>query len=193
MDKHRANSLDDLFREQFHDHEIAPEEDYWPYLEKSLNRLSFFRFGWKHINIYNVSIGLLAIAIPVLYFLWPQEETILPEEPRKPEEKETIFGVDSFQTKKKSISIEEAAAAKKEFPKNTKKEFKEKTIDKGERQKDSIPVAPPVLEEKITPVQPEPVKIVEEEKPKKKKIIYVVQQDTIVEKDTVKVRRKRKN
>ena len=114
MDKPGANRLDNLFREQFHDHEIAPQEDYWPYLEKSLNRMSFFRFGWRHINIYNVSIGLLAIAIPIIYFLWPKEETIAPETPKLREKGENTIGVDSFQTKKKTVSIEEVVKEKKE-------------------------------------------------------------------------------
>jgi hypothetical protein len=188
LDKNRANKLDQLFQEKLQEHEISPEEDYWPYLEKNLSKISFYKFGWKHINIYNLSLGVLLLAIPVIYALFQSnKKTTDPSYPPQ----EIIDSVKKSEAPKKDpVSVE---AAIQPIP---KKQIKAKLLKPDRiatnsevKTKDSLPTTVPT--EDTTPTLPEPFKTIEK-KQKPKKIIYVVQQDTIVEKDTVKVRRKRK-
>ncbi len=190
MDKHRADKLDQLFKENLQNHEISPEEDYWPYLEKSLDKLSFYRFGWKHINIYNTSA--LVLLIPALYFLFrTQEPTYVPASPQQ-HTTDTILDTIAPKEDQTTSTDNIQTISKKKTEPVVVKEAKKTTPDSDKPNQDSVPA---VSREEVVPiVLPEPVKPAEEKpKVKTKKIIYVVQQDTIVEKDTVKVRRKRKN
>ncbi|HVD96678.1 MAG TPA: hypothetical protein VNB90_00650 [Cytophagaceae bacterium] len=182
----KVNKLDQLFREKLQHHELAPEEDYWPYLEQELSKPSFYKFGWKHINIYNTSLAVLLLLIPLFYFLSkPEEKKQTPPTPT----------VDSISTgaPEKIISPSSSFSSPTEVKKKTQKKITvEKTFAEQEIiVQDSTPAEIPV--EKIIAPEPAPIQVEEKPKPRQKKIIYVVQQDTIVEKDTVKVRRKRKN
>ncbi len=184
----REDKLDNLFREKFQDHEISPAEDYWPYLEKSLDKISFYKFGWKHINIYTISAGALLVALPLFYFLFPKQEE------NKIQPGQEI--VDSIASPQSAIPDPEKPFT--ELPDKKAKGKKKPILEEAEKNpttkepntKDSLPLSS--NEEKKEAPVPEPIKATEE-KPKPKKIIYVIQQDTIVLKDTVKVRRKRKD
>jgi hypothetical protein len=198
LDKQKADRLDNLFREKLQDFEISPAEDYWPYLDKSLDKISFFKFGWKHLNIYNTSVGLLSVILPVVYFL--------NQAPENKSDKQIPVYADSISAPEKSedtliLNSEESTVRKKEIFSPIKRkgaekeEYAERTsspVLEAERNNDSTQNNK--VEELPVIELPEPVKVVEEKaKPKPKRIIYVVEQDTIIQKDTVKVRRKRKN
>jgi hypothetical protein len=196
LDKLKADKLDNLFREKLQDCEISPEENYWPYLEKSLDKLSFFKFGWEHINIYNTSVGLLAIILPTIYFFNQPSES-------KSDKTSPSFSDTSSVTNKSEESAHSTFVKPVVSNEEAVSETKKKKTKKGD--KPEISSFPELNNEvkdsnenkiKETPVveMPEPVKVVEEKpKTKPKRIIYVVEQDTIIQKDTVKVRRKRKN
>ncbi len=195
MEKHKADKLDLFFQEKLQNHEISPEEDYWPYLEKGLDKAAFYKFGWKHINIYNVSLGVLAILTALLFSLLktPEQETQQPQgipPANAPILKDTISGHHNFVAPKEKTPVlihEGTTGAKNNTKKNTS------ATTPSAKPTDSLPAVAIPKEELISaPPREEEIKKTEE-KPKPKKIIYVVQQDTIIEKDTVKVRRKKKN
>ncbi len=196
MDKLKADKLDNLFREKLQDCEISPEENYWPYLEKSLDKVSFFKFGWKHINIYNSSVGLLAILLPAIYFFNQPSEN-------KSDKGTPLFSDTSSFTKKFADSLSSTSVKPAKHQEEVVSETKKKKNKKeAKAEVSSFPELSNEVKDsnenkiKESPVveMPEPIKIVEEKpKPKPKRIIYVVEQDTIIQKDTVKVRRKRKN
>lgn len=186
MNNQRANKLDHLFQEKLQDHEISPDEDIWPYLEKNLNKTSFYKFGWRHINIYNISVGILLLLIPFLYFfLKTDRKDTIPAQPKQ-EISDSIKSSTSVQNKPEPIEATAQPIQKKQKKQKTLKP--DSSNNPQAKTRDSLPAITPVEE---VPVVAEPVKA-EEKKTKPKKIIYVVQQDTIVERDTIKVRRKRK-
>jgi cytoskeletal protein RodZ len=195
LDKLKADKIDNLFREKLQDIEISPSENYWPYLEKSLNKLSFFKFGWKHVNVYNASVGLLAVILPAIYFL------------NQPPENKSKKQIPVFDSSSVSKEITNSLNSNSEKPEAKREKIisqtKKKTLRKAEASEvPSSPELNAVVKDSIenkrkesTVIEmPEPVKIIEEKvKSKPKRIIYVVEQDTIIQKDTVKVRRKRRN
>jgi len=182
LDKFSADKLDNLFREKLTDMEIPLEEDYWPGIEKGLGKLPFYKFGWKHLNIYNVSASLLALLITFTLLLNNNTGK------GKSKFQRPVININTFQHSAKDLDEKNEPTAQE-----TKiiEVNQPKSILKAPITMDTI--APPKIEAPV--VLPEPEKPIVEEKPKQKqkKIIYVVQQDTIIQKDTIKVRRKRKN
>ena len=172
--------------------EIPLEEDYWPLIEKDLNNppTSFFRFGWKHFNIYNLSSALLILLLGCFYFLRSDE---------KPQKEKISAPANNIIQGDSQVIYKEPSTNKKEPAKNNvitknKKTNRAEFSSDITIEKDSVIVNTPKEEATNPSSNPESPKVPVEEKvkPKSKRIIYVVQQDTIVEKDTVKVRRKRK-
>jgi hypothetical protein len=187
LDKFSADKLDNLFKEKLTDMEIPLEEDYWSGIEKGLDKLPFYKFGWKHLNIYNISTVLLALLISFLLFFNQEEKK------DQPAPSNIIPGIEKEIND--SLPTEVPAKTKDAPVNNNPGSIQNKN---NESQKDTAraiePVAAPVQENMPLPADTEKaVPVIEEKpKPKPKRIIYVVQQDTIVEKDTVKVRRKKK-
>lgn len=184
MKEQSANKLDKLFKEKLQHAEISPEDNYWPFIEQKINKPSFLKFGWRHINIYNLSISILLISFAVLLLT----ET-------KPKENPTP--IDTIQN---PSSMELKGNPTLGNPLNLKSENSKKktstplkTITPAEKTiVDSTPLTPSTKVEEFT-VTKDTVTIKPVEKKKKpKEIIYIIQQDTIIEKDTVKVRRLRK-
>ena len=187
--ENQGHKLDNLFKEKLSDMEIPLEEDYWPLIEKSLDApvTSFYKFGWKHFNIYQLSISILLLFGTVYLLNKPKEQVAVPINPTI-EQLPTGNAIDSASTfqpkvitpvKKQNSAINNNSVSK---PVEIRQE-----ADAENSTENSI------LKEEIVIPTPEPARSVVEEKPKAKRIIYVIQQDTIIEKDTVKVRRKRKN
>lgn len=188
MKEQSANKLDKLFKEKLQHAEISPEDNYWPFIEQKINKPSFLKFGWRHINIYNLSVGLLLLLVSILYFFKSQ-----PKENKLPttspiEETTSSFNQIEITKQDDYIPVDRL---------NSKKEIKTNstpTTLSTIKIVDSTVLAPTNILEKPTPViipdsaVTKPV----EKKKKPKEIIYIIQQDTIIEKDTVKVRRLRK-
>ena len=189
--KNESHKLDDLFKEKLSDMEIPLEEDYWPYIEQkvSVQPSSFYKFSWKHINIYNSSVLLLLIGA-VCFFNIPKEQKT---------ENNSSPANTGITTDKKDSAVTKDLLNKKAAPINTVPEIENRKTapitpsSSGEELQIRDSIVPISKQEVIIPSSnQEPTKAIPEEKVKPKKIIYVVQQDTIVEKDTVKVRRRRK-
>lgn len=185
----QGHKLDNLFKEKLSDMEIPLEDDYWPFIEKSLDApiSSFYKFGWKHFNIYQLSISLLLLFGTVYLLNKPKEKEIVPSNTTI--EKLPIGNnSDNSDTPQPKVIM----PAQKQKSAINKDSIAEPIELKLESDAENSTKNSNVTEEIVLPT-PEPTKPVVEEKPKQKRIIYVIQQDTIIEKDTVKVRRKRKN
>jgi hypothetical protein len=184
--EHKEHKIDKLFKEKLSNTEIPLKEDYWPLIEKNIASHSFYRFGWKHINIYNSSFLLLLVLLGSI---------ILFNRPEKPEIKKTESQIIKKDTLNNSNNIpfpvESTTKTKKNNPSTNNKENASTLIETPQESvKDSVGLR---IEDATTkPVNTEPEKINSQDHQAKKRIIYVVQQDTIIEKDTIKVRRKRK-
>lgn len=168
--------------------EISPLEDYWPNITKALiqPKVSFHTFGWKHFNIYNISSALLLLLGSLYYFKTATVQKV--EDSGSPVVNETPISNSRDSVSGKNL-MEEHSATTQKASVNKKRTASEPSATT--QSKDSV--ANQTKEEPLKPiVEPEPIKTITEEKPKPKRIIYVVQQDTIIKKDTVKVRRKRK-
>ncbi len=187
--KEKEHKIDKLFKEKLSNMEIPLEEDYWPLIEKNINpSSSFYRFGWKHFNIYSSSFILLLALIGALFLI------------DKPEKKETEKTTTPFIENNGLPKDKDSSDTEKSSLPNENNSF----FKLNKQNKKNLPVGPspeavndsvtlPEKENIITPpVIIEPSETNTQKLQPKKKAIYVVQQDTIIEKDTVKVRRKKR-
>ena len=171
--------------------EIPLEEDYWPLIEKSLSEppTSFYKYGWKHINIYNLSSALLILLLGSIYVFNTSKEQksgeiLVPASNNTIPQKTDGTSAETQINKSKTNTGSNHSKDKKTI-------LTEPFPSKDKPLKDSSAIQ--MKDEVVNLViNPEPAKTIPVEKIKPKQIIYVVQQDTIIEKDTVKVRRKRK-
>jgi hypothetical protein len=52
-------NIDQLFGSRLKDHTFEPDPEQWDRLSMSLDRMRFFRFGFRHFNIYySILIGI---------------------------------------------------------------------------------------------------------------------------------------
>ncbi len=188
----KDHKLDNLFREKLSDMEIPLEEDYWPFIEKNITTPtpSFYKYGWNHLNIYHLLIAGLVLLLGYLYFLNKSTESNSNTNSLPIIEKKSLLKTTDSTSTNFKHNNDENTIGKKNRLKTAQKSLPNSTTTS--ELKDSL--IEPIVEDNTFPVtNQEAAKVIIEEKPKPKRIIYVIQQDTIVEKDTVKVRRKRKN
>lgn len=61
--------IDQLFRTSFKNYEMAEDHGEWTVIEKKLNATGFFKFSLFKFNIYTLSTGIALIAGAILYLI----------------------------------------------------------------------------------------------------------------------------
>jgi len=184
------------------------DSDNWIYLQQKLQKQNFFTFGFRHINIYNTSAIILAVAMLCgLYFANTDSKKTNGKSNQKKKELNETKPIQQL-VKRESVpfQIEPQSKIKQDDKTNLIKQ-KHNSVDKREQPTDpkhsaglkndnlqiDSKVIPNKAEEFLEPTT-NTNSVIQAEKPKVKtqKTIYKVTTDTILQYDTVKVKTKKR-
>ena len=189
MSKLTDKELENLFRDHLLDLEKVPSPESWSSLSKAVEKKNFLTIGWKHFNIYQLSflvIGLFSILI-ILFYSNSSKTTGISRVKKSLRGNiktipENIRQYSVIENNKKTNTQTKNAS---ENP--TRSTIQALPIESKTDSTNSIEM-PVTIEPKQIEQKPEEIKI------KKKRIITLIQRDTVIVKDTVSVKiKKRKN
>ncbi len=184
MGKLTDDQIDKLFQDHLHGFEKESPVDSWPTLKKEVARRNFFSFGWKHINIYQILFVLSAFLILFYLMTIPNSHGTLQKSTDNPAPTSIAKdSVESFAITKNSTLKEENSSTTK-----IKSRRNQKILIEKESVNDSLLLPPTPL---VSDNEPSVVKNTEPKK--EKKIITVIKRDTLIIKDTLKIKRRRKD
>jgi hypothetical protein len=194
MRKLTDEQLENIFRKSLLEYDKEPSENSWPILKKKVSRNNFLKFGWKHFNIYQTAFFLSILILSFFYFTSSSPTT------KNTETKNTNPvnpGSTATDTLYKEEPIQPTLKKEIESKKNApliKNKYRKNTLPKS----DSISVLPDPIESTIPLEKTSDLKenntIIEKktDPPKPKKVITLIKRDTLILKDTVNIRRKKK-
>lgn len=193
MSKLPNDELDEILRAKMLGHEKKPSPEVWSMLAKDLPRQNFLTFGWKHFNIFQVVASILVLLLIVFYFTRTTDAKSSDDKKTSPVTSDKkILASDSILQNQdtRNITNESAKSSKRSSQHKTLKNVNLQTSDTISSEKmnrDSVLTLPST--DPVGLDKPE----VKKREEKIRKILTVDKTDTIIEKDTVAVRRKRKS
>lgn len=177
--------FDDFFRDHLLGSELDPSDEVWKKLAPAVKKNNFFTFGFRHFNFYYI-VAATVLAALLFLFLFSENESTIPDS--SPIENNTP----DILPKEQSIPSSGTPAIEKPLSEIKREKRKQKSSVKpsevissdtsAARQTPFVSVPDPVVEEKKPEVK----------SPTIKKIVTVIEQDTLIREDTVNVHRKRK-
>ncbi len=182
MSKEEKDIFDKLFQDEFRSHTEKVEEENWDIISARLAKKRFFKFNPSRFNVYYLSAIVFAGLLIGLFLFNSEEKT------KELNKEQNILQPPQELSVSDSTTVQEPSVLKK---RTTDKLVSPKKIQKNSQGKEvkaikidsasTAPVVPPTEELK------RPVK----EIPKAKEY-FVYEQDTIVEQDTINVKRRKK-
>ena len=188
------NHIDQLFKTKLSNRVSAPPDDIWEGVESAIPKRLFFRFRYEQMNIYYSSMiacCFLFSGVSMVYSVKQYYKNLTPEN--------TLI-IDQDSTVKQ---IGDSSAAFKNNEKREKRKWYDLTSKNKQSEDENFPTLKDdekdsLLSKEISVkadsfIVAKPVVIAPEVKPKKvKKIVYVMDYDTVVNYDTLRTKRKRK-
>ncbi|HWZ22277.1 MAG TPA: hypothetical protein VNW06_06455 [Cytophagaceae bacterium] len=177
--------LEELLRKKLGNLQEAPSEDYWHAIDKGISKARFYKFGWKHFNIYTtaIAVGILVVSVALLLFSSSKKGSV----PVNSLERKNIEILNTpFHDTDKKPSLNDKQEVKSKLRKDfIKTEINTQTSEKVSVM-DTTHTVPSTTEEKKASTFETVKKVVPTRQ------YYIYQTDTIIEKDTVKVKKRRK-
>lgn len=210
------SSIENIFRQGLENYEIQPDEDEWSAVDLALPRVNFFRFSFVNFNIYYCSLIVLCFLFSALSLIYTlsgrnvRTETVFTGEKGKVEfpitenqdkaelkkinkDSRTLASqkISGEKVKSKVVIKAESVSENKNKPELKSSIAKgniQDTLENKEKMQQPINVDNPPLTELSQSEQQK------KKDAKKKRIVYITKQDTIVVIDTLSKRKpKRKN
>lgn len=205
--KNEAQHIGNLFKTTLENYQIEPEEGDWIILDQKLNKMKFFKFSLFNFNIYYslFIFGTFLLSSALFIKSFNQKNEI---EPKNNKASSVVINKiapkDATENKVKS-NKESTPKEKTEKPSrliinksnsgsdgNTVKSSINSNISNSKKKDSSLTInteAPPLHPDKINNTSEENTLIKEKENkeklPKKKKIVYISKQDTVIVYDTL--------
>jgi hypothetical protein len=207
MGKLTDDELEKLFQDHLLGFEKEPSKEVWPLLAKDVARNNFLKFGWKHFNIYQTVVLTLILLLGIIYFTQKTEQTISSEQKKTSLPQTFPVTIDSLSKIEKGKKTDTKNTNQNELLKiesnnrpikstKDKSTFLKEQKSEVRKEKGNLTDSSSVIYEPSNTEQPQEIINTEtkkkEEIPKIKKIITVIRRDTILVKDTVSVKRKKK-
>jgi hypothetical protein len=207
------DSIENIFRKGLENYKIEPEEEEWTALNLTLPRLNFFKFSFYTFNIYYCSLIVLCFLFSTFSLLftlsgkYSRSERFVERSERKENSNNPLLNKSELTSTIQIEEEKEAEATRKlpELEKNEEKISKTKVLSKNTNNTESTPVSSKRTKEPLVNGEDnllklersETTEITQGEQPmelnkKKKRVVYITRQDTIVVIDTLR-RPKRKN
>jgi hypothetical protein len=73
----KESQLKNLLHQSFDSHEVGNENDGWDKISKRLSVQNYFKFGTRHVNIYNTSLGVGILSVLFFSFFTNESKTEL--------------------------------------------------------------------------------------------------------------------
>jgi hypothetical protein len=175
--------FDDFFRDHLLGSEKELPEDGWKKLAPAVKKNNFFTFGFHHFNFYYI-LAALFLAVVFLFF-FSENEIKIPAATSIENKSVTIPKEQNIPSSEETSVEKPATEIKREKEKQASSVKPTEVISSdtsAARQTPFVSVPDPVVEEKKPEVK----------SPTIKKIVTVIEQDTLIREDTVNVHRKRK-
>jgi cytoskeletal protein RodZ len=180
--------LKDIFSNKLTDYKATPDPEQWTALQKDLKKKRFFRFGFWHFNIYQIAFLLAALCL--LTFAIVYRNSTSNDTPPA-----AVNTNDSLPANDSTVDIT-SPTEEKETDDITKKETNK--IHNNTKQIPDAPILNEPIEDNLnvpiveTPIVTDTIKPKQEEKAIAPQTTLPKKKITIIEIDTVKVKKRRK-
>ena len=173
--------LEELLKKKLGNFQEEPSESYWDDIDKGLSKARFYQFGWKHFNIYFLTIAVCTLLIGIVLLLFSfnskNNDPVQSSEKNKTEI-ENKLPVDIQDKKILPYNKHEMKPARREKTSVVNTDTAVKNYVADTISKPSAIVG----NKNITPTE-----IKKNESPARE--YYIYETDTIIERDTVKVKK----